>query len=147
MSARIGALALLLLLGSCACAALAAAPAPVAAPSEHAPTHAEEERYGRTVVARLVSGPSRFPACGIIAFVGVYVYDVEELVSGLPLSGRIVVDLLCPDFYTSQVGFRPGERHRLYLVPASPSYAGTHAPASPLVGAPRFEARWLVSVP
>lgn len=93
-----------------------------------------------TVIAKLESGPRHIIACGYMAFIGVYVYEIETSESGPPLAGRVVVDILCPDFLSGTVKLGPGERHRLVLGPARKDYAGATAPASPAPALPRFEA-------
>jgi hypothetical protein len=94
----------------------------------------------RVVVARLVRGTQGFFACGVLAFVGVYVYQVVSVKQGPPLAGEIVVDVLCPDFYGNADTFQAGRLHRLTLGPAQSEYALTEAPPSPAETAPRFEA-------
>jgi hypothetical protein len=102
-------------------------------------------RAGDTVVATLVDGDGPIIACGVHAFIGVYVYEIE---SAAPVKRRIVVDVLCPDFYFSHgVGFKRGERHQLKLGPAKRTYALATPRKSPLPGAPRFEAVKVARVP
>jgi hypothetical protein len=115
-----------------------AAPGPTWVDAGAAP--ASEGR--RVVVARLVSGPRRVIPCGRVAFIGVYVYEVVEVREGAPLTGRVVVDVLCPDMQT-HVGLTPGATHVLTLGPARRGYAGATAPASPAPELPRFEATHL----
>jgi hypothetical protein len=95
---------------------------------------------GTEVVGRLNEGTSSIIACGTIAFIGVYVYTVEKTLSGPPVGGEIVVDVLCPDFYVDKVKFAVGQRHRLVLGPAKKEYARATPPKSPRPDLPRFEA-------
>ena len=98
----------------------------------------------QVVIARLVDGERPIIACGVIAFIGVYVYEVESVESGPPRTGRIVVDVLCPDFYRSHkppIGFKLGARHRIELGPAKRTYAMATPPPSPDPKLPRFEGK------
>ncbi len=101
------------------------------------------------VVARLVDGERPIVACGVIAFIGVYVYEIESVVSGPPRSGRLVVDVLCPDFYVhrGKVAFKVGERHLLLLARPHRTYAGATAPPSPDPLLPRFQATRVAPAP
>jgi hypothetical protein len=104
----------------------------------------------RIVVARLVDGERPIVACGVLAYIGVYVYEIESVKSGPPLSGRITVDVLCPDFYLSHkppVRFTRGERHRIELGPVRRSYAQAAPPSSPDPKLPRFEGTHIQSAP
>jgi hypothetical protein len=94
------------------------------------------------VVARLVDGERRIIACGVIAFIGVYTYEIESVVSGPARSGRVVVDVLCPDFYLKRgkLEFKIGERHLLTLSRPHRTYAGATAPPSPDPLLPRAQA-------
>jgi hypothetical protein len=121
--------------------------APVdAAPVDAAPTRdASAALPGpverRVVRARFVAGDRAITACGVVAFIGVYVYEVVEVVDGPPLEGRFVADVLCPDFaVTRGLRFVPGQIHQLTLGPAKRSYAMATPPASPAPELPRFEA-------
>jgi hypothetical protein len=93
---------------------------------------------GTTIVARLVDGERPIIACGIIAYIGVYVYEIESVETGEALSGRLVVDVLCPDFLLGKVKFKVGERHRIVLDKAKKTYAGATPMAPPQSGLPRF---------
>ena len=96
----------------------------------------------QVVVARLAGGERPIIACGTIAFIGVYVYQIESVESGPPRSGHIVVDVLCPDFYQSRkppIRFRTGDRHRIELGPAKRTYAMATPPPAPDPKLPRFE--------
>jgi hypothetical protein len=110
---------------------------------------APESGGPRTVVARLVSEKQGFIACGVIAFIGVYVYEIESVKKGPPLRGRIVVDVLCPDFYYAphKLEFNQGERHLIELKPPKREYAGTTAPPSPQASLPRFHGTKLSPAP
>jgi hypothetical protein len=103
----------------------------------------------RTVIARLVEGEQPIIACGTIAFIGVYVYEIESVVSGPPLEGRVVVDVLCPDFYLARgrLAFAHGERHVLQLARAHRTYAGATAPPSPRPALTRLQATKVTSAP
>lgn len=117
--------------------------APVSAPSSSPASLPVSALSGRTVIARFVKGSPDFFACGVMAFVGVYVYELESTDTKEPLSGQIVVDVLCPDFYVPfyKLKLSPGERHKLSLGPAKRAYAGSIAPASLEPSLPRFEAK------
>jgi hypothetical protein len=113
--------------------------APAARADTAPPPAAKAPVAGDTVVATLVDGDGPIIACGVIAFIGVYVYEIE---SAGPVKSRIVVDVLCPDFYLAQgVRFARGERVELKLGPARRTYASATPRRSPLPGAPRFAAR------
>jgi hypothetical protein len=93
---------------------------------------------GTIIIARLVDGERPIVACGIIAYIGVYVYEIESVETGEALSGRLVVDVLCPDFLLGKVKFKVGERHRIILDTAKKTYAGATPPKPPQSGLPRF---------
>jgi len=113
-----------------------------AAAGDAAAAAAVDTQAPRVVRARLVSGPKHIIACGVIAFIGVYVYEVERVEEGPPLAGRIVVDVLCPDMVGSgKAKLAPGQVHRLRLGPAKREYARATPPASPAPELPRFEAK------
>ncbi len=123
-----------------------AASADVAVPSDDAADETSEappqHNAKRTVVARYVSGYRQLPACGVFAFVGVYVFEIVRVEAGPPLSGRFIVDVLCPN----RLHLKPGQVWHMQLRRARRSYAGTLAPAPPAEQAPRFEGTGLTQI-
>jgi hypothetical protein len=105
------------------------------------------DKLPRTVIATFVDGEGPIIACGVIAFIGVYVYEIESVETGEPISGKIVVDLLCPDFLQGKVKLKKGERHLLTLQSAKKSYAGASAPKPPQEDLPRYEAKSIKPAP
>jgi hypothetical protein len=105
------------------------------------------DKLSRTVIATFVDGERPIIPCGRMAFIGVYVYEIESIEKGGPLSEKIIVDVLCPDFVLEKVKFKKGERHLLTLESAKKSYAGAIAPKSPREGLPRYEATSIKPAP
>lgn len=108
--------------------------APATAPSS-APALLPALKPGE-VIARMISAPGPIIACGYIAFIGVYEYEILYAGPGAP-TGRVVVDLLCPDF-AHGVAFKAGAIHRFTLSPPQRTYAGAVPPKSPRPALPRF---------
>ena len=96
---------------------------------------------GQTVIARLESAPPS-PHCGKSANVSPYVYTLHSLSNGQPLSGRIVVDVQCPELLMKGPNVRrqQGACHAVRLAEARPQYQGTVAPKSPDPTLPRYQA-------
>jgi hypothetical protein len=105
------------------------------------PTTKPADKLPRKVIATFIDGEKPIIACGVIAYIGVYVYEIDSVEKGDPLSGKIVVDVLCPDFALGKVKFKKGEKHRLELEGAKKSYAGAIAPKPPQEGLPRYSAK------
>ena len=99
----------------------------------------------RTVVATFVEGDYVRAGCGIFAFVGTFVYQVEVVEAGPPLTGKINVEVLCPGDLRG-VNFAPGARHRLTLGVAKKTYAQSPPPKSPQPSLPRFHGVSVVPV-
>ena len=125
-------------------------PASSSAPSTRptsAPATKPADKLPRTVIATFVEGGGPVGACGVFAFIGVYVYEVESVEKGEPLSGEIVVDWLCPDFLAGKVKLKKGERHLLTLESPKKTYARAIAPKPPREGLPRYEATSIKPAP
>jgi hypothetical protein len=102
------------------------------------PTSAPDLVSPRTIIATFIEGKDPHIACGYLAIIGSFVYEVESVEKGPPLSGKITVEVPCPNDRRS-VTFSPGERHRLNLEVAKKTYAQASPPKSLQPGLPRFE--------
>jgi hypothetical protein len=125
-------------------------PASISAPRTKptsTPTTKPADGLPRTVIATFVDGEGAIIPCGRMAFIGVYMYEIESIEKGGPLSEKIIVDVLCPDFVLEKVKFKKGERHLLTLESAKKSYAGAIAPKPPREGLPRYEATSIKPAP
>ena len=100
-----------------------------------------------TVIATLIDGERPIIPCGRMAFIGVYLYEIEAVKEGEPISGEIVVDVLCPDFYLEKITFKKGQRHLLTLEGAQKTYAGAVAPKPPREGLLRYSAKSIKPAP
>ena len=103
-----------------------------------APSSAPDLVSPRTIIATFIEGQDPHIACGYLAVIGSFVYEVESVEKGPPLSGKITVEVLCPNDGKG-VKFSSGERHRLNIEVAKKTYAQASPPKSPQPGLPRFE--------